>query len=254
MGLALGDYDNDGRVDTFITNFSDDSNTLRRNLGDGMFEDVTGRLRLRTPSLPFLGWGTGFLDFDNDGWLDLFVANGHVYPQVDRFDWGMTWAQRPLLFRNRDGATVRGGSGRHGIRSCGRPIGARRGFRRSRPRRPRRRRHQQPGPRPDAAQKRRHGRSLALRRPHRRCGWVARCDWRGRDARSGSAPAGGGMSSAATAIARRSDFRDALWPGRYHPRGSHRGPVAGWQSRGLHRPGVDRIVTLTKGQGRSQSP
>ncbi len=103
MGLALGDYDNDGRVDTFITNFSDDSNTLRRNLGDGMFEDVTGRLRLRTPSLPFLGWGTGFLDFDNDGWLDLFVANGHVYPQVDRFDWGMTWAQRPLLFRNREG-------------------------------------------------------------------------------------------------------------------------------------------------------
>jgi len=104
MGLALGDYDNDGRVDTFITNFSDDSNTLRRNLGGGLFEDVTGRLRLRTPSLPFLGWGTGFLDYDNDGWLDIFVANGHVYPQVDRFDWGMTWAQRPLLFRNREGS------------------------------------------------------------------------------------------------------------------------------------------------------
>ncbi len=103
MGLALGDYDNDGRVDTFITNFSDDSNTLRRNLGGGLFEDVTGKLGLRTPTLPFLGWGTGFLDYDNDGWLDLFVANGHVYPQVDRFDWGMTWAQRPLLFRNHEG-------------------------------------------------------------------------------------------------------------------------------------------------------
>jgi hypothetical protein len=103
MGLALGDYDNDGRVDTYITNFSDDSNTLRRNLGEGLFEDVTGRLGLRAPTLPFLGWGTGFLDYDNDGWLDLFVANGHVYPQVDRFDWGMTWAQRPLLFRNREG-------------------------------------------------------------------------------------------------------------------------------------------------------
>ena len=77
---------------------------MRRNLGGGLFEDVTGRLGLRAPSLPFLGWGTGFLDVDNDGWLDLFVANGHVYPQVDRFDWGMTWAQRPLLFRNRDGA------------------------------------------------------------------------------------------------------------------------------------------------------
>jgi hypothetical protein len=104
MGLALGDYDNDGRVDTYITNFSDDSNTLRRNLGDARFADVTGAAGLRAPTLPFLGWGAGFLDFDNDGWLDLFVANGHVYPQVDRFDWGMTWAQRPLLFRNRDGA------------------------------------------------------------------------------------------------------------------------------------------------------
>ncbi len=103
MGLALGDYDNDGRVDTYITNFSDDSNTLRRNLGDGTFADMTGPLGLRMPTIPFLGWGTGFLDFDNDGWLDLFVANGHVYPQVDKFDWGMTWAQRPLLFRNRDG-------------------------------------------------------------------------------------------------------------------------------------------------------
>jgi hypothetical protein len=103
MGLALGDYDNDGRVDTYVTNFSDDSNTLRRNLGDAAFADVTGALGLRAPTVPFLGWGTGFLDYDNDGWLDLFVANGHAYPQVDRFDWGMTWAQRPLLFRNRGG-------------------------------------------------------------------------------------------------------------------------------------------------------
>jgi len=103
MGLALGDYDNDGRVDAYITNFSDDSNTLRRNLGGAAFADMTGALGLRTPTLPFLGWGTGFLDYDNDGWLDLFVANGHVYPQVDRFDWGMTWAQRPLLFHNRGG-------------------------------------------------------------------------------------------------------------------------------------------------------
>jgi hypothetical protein len=103
MGLALGDYDNDGRVDAYVTNFSDDANTLRRNLGDAAFADVTGALGLRSPTIPFLGWGTGFLDYDNDGWLDLFVANGHAYPQVDRFDWGMTWAQRPLLFHNRGG-------------------------------------------------------------------------------------------------------------------------------------------------------
>jgi hypothetical protein len=100
MGLAIGDYDNDGRLDTYITNFSDDANTLRHNDGRGLFTDVTRPAGLRLPTLPFLGWGTGFLDVDNDGWLDLFVANGHVYPQVDRFDWGMTWAQRPLLFRN----------------------------------------------------------------------------------------------------------------------------------------------------------
>jgi hypothetical protein len=103
MGLAIGDFDNDGRADTYITNFSDDFNTLRRNLGGGAFADVTVPLRLRLPTIPFLGWGAGFIDYDNDGWQDLFVANGHVYPQVDRFDWGTTWAQRPLLFRNREG-------------------------------------------------------------------------------------------------------------------------------------------------------
>lgn len=54
-------------------------------------------------TIPFLGWGTGFLDFDNDGLADIFVANGHVYPNVDRQNWGTTWAQRPLLFRNVDG-------------------------------------------------------------------------------------------------------------------------------------------------------
>ena len=103
MGLAVGDYDNDGRVDFYVTNFSDDTNTLRHNDGDGLFTDVTHASGHGAPTIPFLGWGTGFIDFDNDGLKDLFVANGHVYPQVDKFDWGTTWAQRPLLFRNRDG-------------------------------------------------------------------------------------------------------------------------------------------------------
>ena len=116
MGLALGDYDNDGRVDSYITNFSDDFNTLRQNLGSANLADVTNAMRLRTPTIPFLGWGTGFVDYDNDGWLDLFVANGHAYPQVDRFDWGTTWAQRPLLFKNVKGTRydevpARSGSG-----------------------------------------------------------------------------------------------------------------------------------------------
>ncbi|MEP6913691.1 MAG: CRTAC1 family protein [bacterium] len=100
MGLAVGDYDNDGRVDFHITNFSDDSNVLYHNDGDGNFTDVTFVSGLGEVTIPFLGWGTSFLDFDNDGWLDLFVANGHVYPAVDANQWGTSFAQQPLLFRN----------------------------------------------------------------------------------------------------------------------------------------------------------
>ena len=103
MGIAVGDYNRDGKVDFYITNFSDDYNTLYRSDADGNFSDVTGRAGIAAVTVPFLGWGTGFLDFDNDGLLDIFVANGHVYPGVDKQDWGTTWAQRPLLFRNLDG-------------------------------------------------------------------------------------------------------------------------------------------------------
>ena len=103
MGIAVGDYNRDGRVDFCITNFSDDYNTLYRNDGDASFTDVSHASEIANPTIPFLGWGTGFLDFDNDGLLDLFFANGHVYPGVDKQDWGTTWAQRPLLFRNVDG-------------------------------------------------------------------------------------------------------------------------------------------------------
>jgi hypothetical protein len=100
MGLAVGDYDNDGRVDFYVTNFSDDSNTLRRNDGDGNFMDVTFQSGHGEVTLPFLGWGTSFIDYDNDGWRDLLVANGHVYPAVDKYQWGTSFAQQPLLFRN----------------------------------------------------------------------------------------------------------------------------------------------------------
>jgi hypothetical protein len=100
MGLAVGDYDNDGRVDFHITNFSDDSNTLYRNDGETNFTDITFQAGLGEPTIPFLGWGTTFLDFDNDGWKDLLVANGHVYPVVDKFQWGTSFAQQLLLFKN----------------------------------------------------------------------------------------------------------------------------------------------------------
>ena len=104
MGIAVGDYNRDGKVDFYVTNFSDDYNTLYRNDGEASFSDVSFRAGIATLTFPFLGWGTGFLDYDNDGWLDIFVANGHVYPGVDEQDWGTTWAQRPLLLRNLDGS------------------------------------------------------------------------------------------------------------------------------------------------------
>ena len=103
MGIGVGDYNHDGKLDFHITNFSDDYNTLYRNDGDASFSDVSFGAGLAQVTIPFLGWGTGFLDYDNDGWLDIFVANGHVYPAVDKQDWGTTYAQRPLLFRNLNG-------------------------------------------------------------------------------------------------------------------------------------------------------
>jgi len=103
MGIAVGDYNRDGKVDFYISNFADDYNVLFRNEGNGVFSEVTYQAGLVESTIPFLGWGTGFLDFDNDGLLDLFVANGHVFPIIDKQNWGTTWAQRPQLFRNLDG-------------------------------------------------------------------------------------------------------------------------------------------------------
>ena len=100
MGLAVGDYDNDGRIDFHITNFSDDSNVLYRNDGETNFTDITFQSGLGEPTIPFLGWGTVFLDYDNNGWKDILVANGHVYPVVDKFQWGTSYAQQLLLFKN----------------------------------------------------------------------------------------------------------------------------------------------------------
>ena len=110
MGLAVGDYDNDGRVDFHITNFSDDSNVLYHNDGDQNFTDITFQVGLGEVSIPFLGWGTSFIDYDNDGWLDLFVVNGHVYPAADTHQWGTSYAQQALLFRNVKGKFERVGA------------------------------------------------------------------------------------------------------------------------------------------------
>src|SRR5271163_1552997 len=102
MGLAVGDYKNSGRVSIYTTTFSDDYNTLFENKGDGNFSEITSRTGIDQITYPFLSWGTEFIDFDNDGWKDIFVVNGHVFPQVAQHEWGTTYAERPLLFHNVD--------------------------------------------------------------------------------------------------------------------------------------------------------
>ncbi|MGA9511650.1 MAG: VCBS repeat-containing protein, partial [Candidatus Sulfotelmatobacter sp.] len=103
MGVDMGDYDHDGRLDLMVTEFVDQSDTLYHNTKDG-FEDVSVNSRIAQPSHPYVGWGTGFFDMDNSGWLDILVANGHVYPQVDTIPDAAHFRQPILLFRNnRDG-------------------------------------------------------------------------------------------------------------------------------------------------------
>ena len=98
MGVDAGDFDHSGHLSLFTTNFSGDINTLFRSHRDGTFSDQTGPLGLGSPSLLYLGWGTGFIDYDNDTWLDVFVVNGHLYPEVERLDY--KYLQSKLLFRN----------------------------------------------------------------------------------------------------------------------------------------------------------
>ena len=99
MGVAVGDYDRNGTVDLFKTNFAGDTSTLYANDGKGSCEDRTfaGGIGLNTR---WLGWGVGFLDLDHDGWLDLFLVNGHVYPEVQRLQTESGYKQRKIVYRN----------------------------------------------------------------------------------------------------------------------------------------------------------
>jgi hypothetical protein len=101
MGLAAGDYLNNGHLDIVSTTFSDDYDVLFQNDGRANFSDVSYEAGIAGSTMPFVGFGDGFLDYDNDGWKDLLIVNGHVYPQVDQHpEWGISYAQRPLLFHN----------------------------------------------------------------------------------------------------------------------------------------------------------
>jgi len=104
MGSTVADYDGDGRLDLFKTNFSDDTSTLYHNHGDGTFDDKTfpAGFGLNTQ---YLGWGVMFLDIDNDGWPDLLLANGHVYPEVDSQHLGSDYKEPKILYRNNGNGT-----------------------------------------------------------------------------------------------------------------------------------------------------
>jgi hypothetical protein len=103
MGLAVGDYQNNGRLDIFDTTFSDNYKPLYRNEGGANFTDVSYEMGLGEITVPFLSWGDAFIDYDNSGWKDLLMSDGHVYPEADKYAWGTSWKQRPMLFRNMAG-------------------------------------------------------------------------------------------------------------------------------------------------------
>jgi enediyne biosynthesis protein E4 len=115
MGVAVGDYDNSGRFSLWVTNFSEEYNALYRNGGDH-FTDASFRSKTAAASLPYVGWGNAFLDYDNDGLLDMIAVNGHVYPQLDkaRLRASAGYRQRKLLYHNRGDGTFEEVASRYG--------------------------------------------------------------------------------------------------------------------------------------------
>jgi len=107
MGIAVGDYLHTGLFSLFVTNFSEQYDTLYRNDGNLSFSDVSWPSGVAAATVSFVGWGTGFFDFDNDGWADLFAVNGHVYPQVQNANVGTKYLQPMLLYLNRHDGTFR---------------------------------------------------------------------------------------------------------------------------------------------------
>jgi enediyne biosynthesis protein E4 len=104
MGVGWGDYLHEGRLSMLVTNFVEQGSTLYRNLGNDSFADASLHAKIVKPTYPLVSWGTSFFDIDNDGWLDIFIASGHVYPQVDNIPGGAQYRQPLVLFRNhRDG-------------------------------------------------------------------------------------------------------------------------------------------------------
>jgi len=125
MGVDFGDYNHDGRLSIYVTNFTDQPNNLYRNMGVQGFIDVGWASKTAQPAYPYVKWGTGFIDFGNTSWLDVFVANGHVYPQVDAIPGGVKYRQPMQLFRNLRDGTFEDISAASGLTQI--PLACRRG-------------------------------------------------------------------------------------------------------------------------------
>ncbi len=103
MCISLGDYDNDGWLDLYISDFQGSSDHVWHGDGKGNFDEVSDELGITAPTHNVLSFGGGFLDYDNDGWLDLFIANGHVYPEIEQASPGTHYKQVSSLFHNEYG-------------------------------------------------------------------------------------------------------------------------------------------------------
>jgi hypothetical protein len=125
MGIDWGDYDHSGRLSFFVTHFEEQPNSLYRNMGAKSFDDVSWTSGVGQPSYPYVGWGTAFFDMDNSTWLDLLVANGHVYPQIDTIDTGARFKEPILLHRNNRDGTFDEVSKEAGLQAL--PLKSRRG-------------------------------------------------------------------------------------------------------------------------------
>jgi len=115
MGVDFGDYDHRGLLDIVVTNFAEQSTALYHNRGHGEFDDVRESAAIAKETYPLVGWGAGFVDIDNDGWLDLFEVNGHVYPQMDSVKASAPYGQPMLLFHNNRNGTFSNVSAAAGI-------------------------------------------------------------------------------------------------------------------------------------------
>jgi hypothetical protein len=104
MGAAAADFDGDGRLDIFRTNFSDERSTLYRNRGEGDFDEATTTAGM-AHNTRYVGWGAGFFDFDNDAWPDLLLVNGHVFPEVESLDTDIRYRDQAILYRNQHDGT-----------------------------------------------------------------------------------------------------------------------------------------------------